>query len=54
MNYKWIILRPAFGFEYPSYSITVKSGPLKGYVGTVEEISEDKKKIKVLVSMKRS
>ena len=32
-------------------SITVKSGPLKGYVGTVEEISEDKKKIKVLVSM---
>ncbi len=32
-------------------SVTVKSGPLKGYVGTVEEISDDKKKIKVLVSM---
>lgn len=32
-------------------SVTVTSGPLKGYVGTVEEISEDKKKIKVLVSM---
>ena len=32
-------------------SVTVKSGPLKGYIGTVEEISEDKKKIKVLVSM---
>ncbi len=32
-------------------SITVKSGPLKGYIGTVEEISDDKKKIKVLVSM---
>ena len=32
-------------------SVTVKSGPLKGYVGTVEEISEDMKKIKVLVSM---
>lgn len=32
-------------------SVTVTSGPLKGYIGTVEEISEDKKKIKVLVSM---
>ena len=32
-------------------SVTVKSGPLKGYVGTVEEISEDRKKIKVLLSM---
>lgn len=32
-------------------TVSVKSGPLKGYVGTVEEISEDKKKIKVLVSM---
>ncbi len=32
-------------------SVTVKSGPLKGYVGVVETISEDKKKIKVLVSM---
>jgi transcriptional antiterminator NusG len=32
-------------------SVTVKSGPLKGYIGTVEEISEDLKKIKVLVSM---
>ena len=29
----------------------MKSGPLKGYVGTVEEISEDRKKIKVLLSM---
>lgn len=32
-------------------SVTVKSGPLKGYIGTVEEISEDRKKIKVLLSM---
>lgn len=32
-------------------SITVKTGPLKGYIGTVQEISEDKKKIKVLISM---
>lgn len=32
-------------------SVTVTSGPLKGYIGTVQEISEDKKKIKVLVSM---
>lgn len=32
-------------------SVTVKSGPLKGYIGTVEEISDDLKKIKVLVSM---
>jgi len=32
-------------------SVTVKNGPLKGYIGTVEEISEDMKKIKVLVSM---
>ena len=32
-------------------SVTVTGGPLKGYVGTVQEISEDKKKIKVLVSM---
>jgi transcriptional antiterminator NusG len=32
-------------------SVTVKSGPLKGYIGTVQEISEDKRKIKVLVSM---
>ncbi len=32
-------------------SVKVTAGPLKGYVGTVEEISEDKKKIKVLVSM---
>ena len=32
-------------------SVTVKSGPLKGYIGTVEEISDDRKKIKVLVSM---
>lgn len=32
-------------------SITVSTGPLKGYIGTVQEISPDKKKIKVLVSM---
>ncbi len=32
-------------------SVTVSSGPLKGYIGTVQEISPDKKKIKVLVSM---
>ena len=32
-------------------SVTVTGGPLMGYVGTVQEISEDKKKIKVLVSM---
>ena len=32
-------------------SVKVTAGPLKGFVGTVEEISEDKKKIKVLVSM---
>jgi transcriptional antiterminator NusG len=32
-------------------SVKITSGPLNGYVGTVQEISEDKKKIKVLVSM---
>ena len=32
-------------------SIKITAGPLKGFVGTVEEISEDKKKIKALVSM---
>ena len=32
-------------------SVKVTAGPLKGFVGTVEEISDDKKKIKVLVSM---
>lgn len=32
-------------------SVTIKTGPLKGYIGTVQEISDDKKKIKVLVSM---
>ena len=32
-------------------SVTVSNGPLKGYIGTVQEISPDKKKIKVLVSM---
>ncbi len=32
-------------------SVTISSGPLKGYIGIVQEISEDKKKIKVLVSM---
>lgn len=32
-------------------SVKVTVGPLKGFVGTVEEISDDKKKIKVLVSM---
>ena len=32
-------------------SVKVTAGPLKGFVGTVMEISDDKKKIKVLVSM---
>ncbi len=32
-------------------SVTVKTGPLKGNVGIVQEISDDKKKIKLLVSM---
>ena len=32
-------------------SVKVTAGPLKGFIGTVEEISDDKKKIKVLVSM---
>lgn len=34
-----------------SDSVKIIAGPLSGYVGTVQEISEDKKKIKVLVSM---
>ncbi len=32
-------------------SVKVTAGPLKDFVGTVESISEDKKKIRVLVSM---
>ena len=32
-------------------SVKGTAGPLKGFVGTVMEISDDKKKIKVLVSM---
>lgn len=32
-------------------SVKITAGPLSGYVGTVQEITEDKKKIKVLVSM---
>ena len=32
-------------------SVTITEGPLKDYIGTVESISDDKKKIKVLVSM---
>jgi transcriptional antiterminator NusG len=32
-------------------SVKIVAGPLNGYVGIVQEISEDKKKIKVLVSM---
>ena len=32
-------------------SVKVVGGPLKGYIGTVEEISDDLKKIKVIVSM---
>lgn len=32
-------------------SVKITSGLLSGYIGRVEEISEDKKKIKVLVSM---
>ncbi len=32
-------------------SVKINYGPLEGYIGTVQEISEDKRKIKVLVSM---
>lgn len=32
-------------------TVSVKSGPLKGYIGTVDGISDDKKKIKLTVSM---
>ena len=32
-------------------SVKLKSGPLKNYVGTVQQISDDKKKTTVLVSM---
>jgi len=32
-------------------SVKISSGPLLGFIGTVEEISPDKKKIKVLASM---
>lgn len=32
-------------------SVKIINGPLNGFIGTVEEISEDKKKIKVLASM---
>lgn len=32
-------------------SVKISSGPLAGYIGTVQEISEDKKKIKVLASL---
>lgn len=32
-------------------SVKIKTDPLKGYIGSVQEISEDKKKIMVLVSM---
>ena len=32
-------------------SVKIISGPLMGFVGTVREISEDKKKIKVIASM---
>ena len=32
-------------------SVTITMGPLEGYVGAVQEISEDKRKIKVLASM---
>ncbi len=32
-------------------SVKLTDGPFKGYIGTVEEISEDLKKIKVLVSI---
>ena len=34
-------------------SVTVTGGPLKGYVGTVQEISEDSKKVTVLVKRGR-
>ena len=32
-------------------SVKITSGPLSGFIGTVQEISDDKKKIKVLASM---
>ena len=32
-------------------SVKIITGPIAGFIGTVEEISEDKKKIKVLASM---
>ena len=32
-------------------TVSVKSGPLQGYIGTVDGISDDKKKIKLTVSM---
>ena len=32
-------------------SVKISSGPLAGFIGTVQEISEDKKKIKVLASL---
>lgn len=32
-------------------SVKITSGPLAGFIGTVQEISDDKKKIKVLASM---
>jgi len=32
-------------------SVKITSGPLEGFIGTVQEISSDKKKIKVLASM---
>ena len=32
-------------------SVRVIDGPLEGFIGTVEEISLDKKKVRVMVSM---
>ena len=32
-------------------SVTINDGPLSGFIGVVEEISADKKKVKVVASM---
>ena len=47
------------GFEIPSVNVdfskgetvSIISGSFEGFVGTVQEINKDKKKVKVLVSM---
>jgi transcriptional antiterminator NusG len=35
----------------PGESVRVESGPLEGFVGTVEEIDDERQKLKVIVSM---